>query len=661
MNGNASGRTQRLDQIVFRWDSRNAAENGGYGPAAYSCDPLDARAIHEQVRIALRPDEPQPRRSVGRLSLSDGRALAFRRVPGSDSSGRPSPVCHAVVGGGALLDPMRCLALRHWRWPSERVSSEQVGRVLQPIDADSVRIEARNEHDALTRGLHDDLAQFEFTALLAAVLKHPRARLLVLERDLAAEPTALAYGLAELFGRFLPEPWNFSSFETRDSGVYQLAFTPTWPQGATEAPDLIRVDLHSPDLDPRIVPVARQVAALHACRDDKGVEALSKAAEGAGFPDFDRLERILQGQRAPVRLRPSRTPRERPDGTQTAVGVAPPAPVPPAPLPPTSVPPAPARRVPVAPAPVTRVPVMPLSTGPTRPSPTTPAARPSVPRSTQPSVPAPLPQQPQSQQQQQQQQQQQPRATARELSWLQQTSPRRLFPLLPTALRVRSLMRRPQPMPSSAELLDALRLGGTEVVGLEQSLARCDDLTLVDLIDWEDPQPAAHLVLRRLWSSRPQRTARRRTRLALRVLDTLAVLEDQPRRSCEPRLDLAEALFNVAVRPDARSREVRERLTGFFRDAWSADSFFGRDLMYRVVDEDKPLGIPEQAYRALVSLQAAALGGVGAATAPRTARAVAPTAPVPSSRPSAARTALLVGGALVAIGIAIALGMILRR
>ena len=602
-SGNTNGASQPLDQIVFRWDSRNAAGNGGYGPVAYSCDAQDAREIYEEIRTALRPDGTQSRPSLGRLSLSGGRALAFKRVPGGDSTGRSAPICHGLVGDGALLSPTDCLALRNWRWPSERVSAERSGRVLDPVEVHAVLAEADNEHAPLVHELLASLAQLDFTALVAATLEHPKARLLVLAQNLGAPPAALAYGLAELFSRFRPKGWNFSTYETRDGGAYQLAFTPAWPESATQAADLVRVDLHSVDEEQWILPVARQVVAMYMNDDRRGFSVLEKAAEGTGFPDAASLEHIL-GHR--VRAAKSTAPRPVPNGVTM-------------PVPDVLV-----RHLPVSEA----------------------AQRPITPRPT-----APLPATPRPKE---------PRRATPELITLQKTYPLQTFPLISALLRAYRSARRAQPQLSTKDMLFFVRQGNSGMADVQQSLGCYDGLALVEFIDWKNPQQGVHLILEQLASSRPRSTARGRIALALRALDMIADLEDAPEHTYELRLDLAEALFNVAVRPDARSLPVRDRLNAVVSSSWTADEHFGRDLMYRIVDEYKPLGVPEQSYRLILRLQAEALYGPGTRTAARAASADTLTAAAAPPQHSNVRFAVTFTTiSLVLIALAIALGRFL--
>jgi hypothetical protein len=233
------GPADAVDQVVFRWSGNAAADSSGLRPVGYSCDPDLARAVFRDIGFAVPVEGPVRQSSLSRLRWED-RIVLLHRVVTPDPAGRPSTLCHALLGSERQLSPRVCLALHRWNWR---------GRGAVPLDQVTGRL-PRLDREALRVHLEDGRAGIEarfasaygpLTRAAAELLRAPERRLSVLDRSRGEESPLVLWGLTRLFEAQLGE-WTFSTYETTDSGLCRVMFFPVWPESAAQDSSVTRID-----------------------------------------------------------------------------------------------------------------------------------------------------------------------------------------------------------------------------------------------------------------------------------------------------------------------------------------------------------------------------------------------------------------------------------
>ncbi|MDI2130369.1 hypothetical protein [Yinghuangia seranimata] len=227
-----------VDQIVFRWDPRNAARTTGFGPVAYSTDAQYAADLYQELKGIVRHPGTEPRASLARVRLEGekGRAAILHRrlLPGGDTSHET----HALIGPSAELSAHAGLGLFTAGWPS-----------LDDTADGSPHLPVLNGRE-ITEGWHQSFQPHRdavpertslVTNMIAQVLRTPRRRLLVRTANAGDVFPVLAV-LIDIFGATGTVVDQYCTHTTVESASFGLAFVRRWPPSGASGSKSLHVD-----------------------------------------------------------------------------------------------------------------------------------------------------------------------------------------------------------------------------------------------------------------------------------------------------------------------------------------------------------------------------------------------------------------------------------
>ncbi|MGW4942349.1 hypothetical protein ACWEOZ_12275 [Actinoplanes sp. NPDC004185] len=210
-----------IDQVVFLWSRRSLTGRIGVGPVASSLPQRELVSWEERLQPNVWASRRElPAKEADLLYLVYGpQAVVMHRLSVADEHGRAgSTVTHCLIGAARELGPLIAAGLYDWNgWC----------RDPQPLPASGEldRIDLRQLGDAARRGLANartvlaGLPRAELTAVVAARLADPGARLAVIDPDLPA--TVLIAGTVAVTTDVLAEPVTFSTGQDKDPGPEQ--------------------------------------------------------------------------------------------------------------------------------------------------------------------------------------------------------------------------------------------------------------------------------------------------------------------------------------------------------------------------------------------------------------------------------------------------------
>ncbi|MEU7073967.1 hypothetical protein AB0B30_31115 [Streptomyces narbonensis] len=228
-----------VDQIVFRWDSENAAGSTGFGPVAWSGSREQAEGLFRISGPMLRASGDETRPALIRLHRRRG-VMLIQRLPFTDADGASSVLCHALVGSPALLDPAACLGLHAWNWPGVDAAHLAVVRGRLPAVREESLLPSTGEGQwKLDEALA--YAAEELTGAVAELLRRPEDRFTVLdERGDTACP--VLWGLHSMFGALIDRRWTFATHDTAELPDLRFVFVGRWSGAASPNTGRRRVD-----------------------------------------------------------------------------------------------------------------------------------------------------------------------------------------------------------------------------------------------------------------------------------------------------------------------------------------------------------------------------------------------------------------------------------
>ncbi|MEU8543734.1 hypothetical protein AB0C52_27720 [Streptomyces sp. NPDC048717] len=226
------------DQIVFRWDGKNASGAAGFGPVAWSGGQEETAALFHGVGAVLRASGEEIRPALVRVGGSSGIVL-IRRTPWTDPGGGSSALCHVLVGSRDLLDPARCLGLHAWTWEGADLPLADVRGELPVVRGQALISAAERGMRHLDTRLPG--AERELTGAVAELLRRPQGHFTFLDRR---GDTALPvlWGLYGLFGRLIDRRWTFATHDTVELSFLRYVFVGQWAGAAGRDTDRRRVD-----------------------------------------------------------------------------------------------------------------------------------------------------------------------------------------------------------------------------------------------------------------------------------------------------------------------------------------------------------------------------------------------------------------------------------
>ncbi|MFF2567405.1 hypothetical protein [Streptomyces sp. NPDC058084] len=232
------GAAERVDQIVFRWDSGNASGTTGFGPVAWSGGRDEAEALFRSAGTVLRASGEETRPALIRLQRRT-EAMLIRRIPWTDPGGGASTICHALVGPSDLLDPSLCLGLHGWTWEGADLPLAAVRGGLPEVREDALIPAAGLGQHALDTRL-PEIAD-ELTGAVAELLRRPEGRFTLLdERGDTALP--VLWGLYSMFGELTDLRWTFATHDTAELRALRFVFVGRWAGAASSNTDRHRAD-----------------------------------------------------------------------------------------------------------------------------------------------------------------------------------------------------------------------------------------------------------------------------------------------------------------------------------------------------------------------------------------------------------------------------------
>ncbi|OCC11610.1 hypothetical protein [Streptomyces sp. PTY087I2] len=305
------GPSDRLDQVVFRWDGNQGRSSTGMAAVAHSCSAERA----ESLRYELGPllwvpgHGPEPRPSSVRVPSRTGGTVLLQRWPTLDRGGRPSTACHAVFGDPDTLTPLHCLGLGGSAW-SDRAVAKTVSGTLPPLDGAVLRATATERLRTMTHEL--PAVKKPLMVVTAEWLRDPSRRLSLLaeEHELPGWPrlnTAplLYLGLLSVFGDWFGTEWSYATYDTVDTHPLRLTCVPRWTSQAAGARSLARIRLRLPAEGDVEMAAAKEMVEYVLDRPDAppGVPHLTgellSGARMSGQERRDALRRMLNTRHAP--------------------------------------------------------------------------------------------------------------------------------------------------------------------------------------------------------------------------------------------------------------------------------------------------------------------------------------------------------------------------
>jgi hypothetical protein len=273
-----------VDQIVFRWDTENSLGTTGFGPVAWSCERDTAGNLFSGVKSLLRTTASETVPALVRVERQ-GSVLLVHRSPRLDPDGHSGAVCHALYGSAKILDPETCLGLYDWEWEGSGLPLGDARGRLEPVRVADLLPSAEAGGRALLATppkLEKDL-----TAMAAEMLRHPRRRFTVLDRQGGDSPCRMLWGLYGIFSELIPGGWTFATHDTEETPATRFVFVRRWPGPAPQGSERLRTDPEDRPGDPEAEVAARLVG-----------HYLRRVAQGEGQYDVAQALKAVSGPRS---------------------------------------------------------------------------------------------------------------------------------------------------------------------------------------------------------------------------------------------------------------------------------------------------------------------------------------------------------------------------